>query len=215
MANSSKTEFEYQPLSVYFRKLILWSTGSLLILFLVLGIVQRVFESGLRERMLVSHERGLDMAEQLINVELLRAVQDAHLLAELNDIQSFLRAPDNAEARVALENTLATFADSYGYYDQIRLISLDGMEMVRINYEDSTAHVVPVSELQDKSGRDYVTQGEQLANEEVYISPLELNVELGQVEIPYQPVIRIVERVAADIPNTSALLVLNYKANHY
>lgn len=214
MAKSSKTEFEYQPLSAYFRKFILWSTGSLLILFLVLGIVQRVFESGLRERMLVSHGHGLDMAEQLINVELLRAVQDAHLLAELNDIQSFLQAPYNAEARVALENTLATFADSYGYYDQIRLISLDGMEMVRINYEDSTAHVVPVSELQDKSGRDYVTQGEQLANEEVYISPLELNVELGQVEIPYQPVIRIVERVAADIPNTSALLVLNYKANH-
>ena len=214
MTTSGTTEFEYQPLSTYFSKFLIWAGSSLVILFLIIGIIQRVFESGLRERMLVSHERGLDMAEQLFNVELLRAVQDAHLMADLPEIQALIRSPQNSEARSAVENTFAAFAASYGYYDQIRLISLDGMEMVRINYDDSVATVVPQSELQDKSGREYVIQGSQLASEEIYISPLELNAEFGQVEVPHEPVIRIVERIETGLPNEDALLVLNYKANH-
>lgn len=214
MTSSNTSEFEYQPLSTYYKKFVIWAVCSLLILFLILGIVQRVFESGLRERMLISHERGLDMAEQFFEVELLRAVQDAHLLAELQDIQAFLQTPQDNQARQALENTLATFADSYGYYDQIRVLTLDGMELVRINYDDSTANITPVPELQNKSGRDYIVQGNQLADEEVYISPLELNAEQDLIEIPHEPVIRIVERLDTGIPETSALLVLNYKANH-
>lgn len=214
MTTSGRTEFEYQPLSSYFSKFLLWAGISLVVLFLILGIVQRVFESGLRQRMLISHERGLDMAEQLFNVELLRAVQDAHLIAELQEIQTFIRSPEDSSARAEVENTFATFAESYGYYDQIRLISLDGMETVRINYDDSIATVVPVSALQDKSGRSYITEGNQLTAEEIYISPLELNAEFGQVEVPHEPVIRIVERIETGIPHEDALLVLNYKANH-
>lgn len=214
MTPSGATEFEYQPLSTYFRQFLIWAGSSLIILFVILGIIQRVFESGLRQRMLISHERGLDMAEQLFNVELLRAVQDVHLIAELQEIGTFLSNPDNIETRADLENTFTTFANSYGYYDQIRLISLDGMEMVRVNYDDSNASAVPASQLQDKSGRNYIIQGNQLAAGEIYISPLELNAEMGQVEVPHQPVIRIVERISTGINGEDALLVLNYKANH-
>lgn len=91
MTTTGTTEFEYQPLSSYYRKFLIWAGASLIVLFLVIGTVQRVFESGLRQRMLVSHEQGLDMAEQLFNIELLRAVQDVHLIAELKEVQTFLR----------------------------------------------------------------------------------------------------------------------------
>lgn len=214
MTTTGTTEFEYQPLSSYYRKFLIWAGASLIVLFLVLGTVQRVFESGLRQRMLVSHERGLDMAEQLFNIELLRAVQDVHLIAELKEVQKFLRSPNDNDARAVVENTFVTFAESYGYYDQIRLISMDGMEVVRINYDDSIANVVPASALLDKSNRNYVRQGNQLTAEEIYISPLELNADSGEVDVPHEPVIRIVERIDTGIPNENALLVLNYKANH-
>lgn len=214
MSKPNIDQFEHQPFTSYFHKFLVWSLGSLVLLFFILGIVQRVFESGLRERMLVSHERGLDMAEQLIHVELLRAVQDAHLLGRLESIQSFMIDPDNPLLRRQLEADLSSFADSYGLYDQIRLLSLQGQELVRITYENSSEIITPVSELKDRSGRYYIEQGNQLTGFEVYISPLELNTEQGQVVVPHQPVIRIVQKLSSELAGSGALLVLNYKANN-
>lgn len=215
MTKTGSTEYTYLPFSAYFSRFLVLSGISLIILFLIIGIVQRVFESGLRERMLISHERGLDMAEQLFDRELLRAVQDTHLLSELQEVRGYLLsgATHKDTARLALENTLAAFADSYGYYDQVRLLSLDGMELIRINYDDAEAVAVSTVDLQDKSDRAYVERGRQLKPGQVYISPLELNIEHGQIEVPHQPVIRIVERIETGNANEDALLVLNYKAN--
>lgn len=66
--------------------------------------------------------------------------------------------------------------------------------------------------LQSKAGRYYVQEGLKLEVGQVYLSPLDLNVEQGEIETPHKPVLRLV-RMVGDAEGTPAgLLVLNYLA---
>jgi len=90
--------------------------------------------------------------------------------------------------------------------DQIRLIGADGRELLRVN---QGGHVVPVTELQDKSDRDYFRRAATLSNDGVYVSRIDLNVEYGRVEVPYKPVIRFAKPMHAPDGRLEGVLVIN------
>ena len=70
---------------------------------------------------------------------------------------------------------------------------------------------VPDSELQDKSERYYVKEG--LSAPGTYVSPLDLNVEHGQIEMPLKPVLRVSSRIqSASVSNRLIILNLNATA---
>ena len=90
--------------------------------------------------------------------------------------------------------------------DQIRLIGADGRELLRVN---QGGHVVPVTELQDKSDRDYFRRAATLSDDGVYVSRIDLNVEYGRVEVPYKPVIRFAKPMHAPDGRLEGVLVIN------
>ncbi len=94
-------------------------------------------------------------------------------------------------------------------YYQIRFIAADGFEQLRINNMDGLPILVPESDLQYKGNRYYVQETLRGGAGETYISHLDLNIELGQIEVPN----RLVVRVAAPIINrsgiTAGLVVIN------
>jgi PAS domain S-box-containing protein len=106
-------------------------------------------------------------------------------------------------------NALAFFVRHHAAYDQIRLIRPDGMEAVRVERVDGAPVVIPVSELQDKGKRDYFLLG-MASNHGVRISKFELNMEHGEIQQPYRPVLRLTARVDAPDGIPAALLVVNY-----
>ncbi|MGO2353564.1 MAG: sensor histidine kinase [Marinomonas foliarum] len=113
--------------------------------------------------------------------------------------------PDDWKAQVAEE--FRYFAQTSDLISQVRWISLDGRELVRVNAQAGLVSRVPEEHLQNKSNRDYVKNAPKEANQEVYISPLDLNIENQEIVRPFQPTVRGAIRMAGEI---SGILVVNY-----
>ena len=95
-------------------------------------------------------------------------------------------------------------------YDQIRYIDDKGREVVRVDLKGGKATLIPVSKLQDKSGRYYFLESISLDNGEIYISPFDLNIERGNVEIPYKPVVRFATPVFDRDRRKIGVVILNF-----
>ncbi|MFG6158102.1 diguanylate cyclase domain-containing protein [Halomonas sp. 1390] len=87
-----------------------------------------------------------------------------------------------------VEALFLALMDSRDSYAQVRLLDEQGRERVRVERAGTTA--VPAATLQDKSGRYYVQDIAELAAGEVYLSPLDLNIENFLIEVPYRPMLR-------------------------
>ena len=133
-----------------------------------------------------------------LNVELARAALAAEIASVTTDLMFLGRLieglsfePSVAEGRRRyLAQVFATFAREKALYDQIRFLDTAGLEVVRVNLADGEPVLVDSTRLQDKSNRYYVSQALRLASGQVYLSPLDLNIEDGQVQHPIKPVLR-------------------------
>lgn len=170
-----------------------------------------LYDTNLKERALERHTQLLRTARTQLQEHLLRAVQDAHQLALLGSVKDFVEAPSTA-SRARMERTLIDTSDVYGRYDQLRLIDLQGHERMRINHAPGVSYAVAEEELQSKTGRYYVQEGLKLGVGQVYLSPLDLNVEQGEIETPHKPVLRLVRMIGDADGAPAGLLVLNYLA---
>ena len=99
-------------------------------------------------------------------------------------------------------------------YLQVRWIDEQGKELLRLDREaKGNIKVVPPAELQDKSDRYYVTESLALKQGEVFVSPLDLNIEHGAIEVPYVPVLRLAMHVMKDDGKPAGIFVINLRAN--
>ena len=99
----------------------------------------------------------------------------------------------NSHQDLALKNIkedFLLFARDKKVFDQIRVLDHWGREQIRINYNDGAVYAVPEKELQDKSLRYYFKDCMALEPGQIYLSPMDLNVENGKVEQPLKPMIR-------------------------
>ncbi len=122
-----------------------------------------------------------------------------------------------------LENKLDVRAIQYDFlqfsiekpkYDQIRFISADGMEKVRINRKDSQSFIVADSHLQNKANRYYFSDTMELDKGNVFFSPLDLNIEHGVIEEPINPMVRVATPVVNSTGLKIGIVIINVKANH-
>ncbi|MBF0249609.1 MAG: PAS domain S-box protein [Alphaproteobacteria bacterium] len=118
--------------------------------------------------------------------------------------------PEDERARVT--QGFLNFMATKRRYDQIRLLDLNGMEVVRVNYNDGKPAAVPAAELQDKSHRYYFKDAVDLPPGRIYMSPLDLNIEHHEVELPIKPMIRAAAPVYDADGRKTGVLVLNYLA---
>jgi len=98
-------------------------------------------------------------------------------------------------------------------YDQVRILSTLGFETVRVNYAAGEVQISPVDQLQDKSNRYYFFEVLGQSKNESYASQLDLNVENGQIEEPYKPMIRLSHKLYNDKGEFAGVLILNYLAD--
>lgn len=167
------------------------------------------------------YEKKLIQGEQAQQVELslhsLRrdvsgVIRELRLVAASDNLKRFIASPGTAERR-AVETELATFAGSMQRYDQVRWLDLQGREQLRIDHRDGVTHIVPRRELQDKSTRYYFTEAITLPPGAIYISPLDLNVEHGMLELPHRPMLRFAMPTADAQGKRNGLLIFNYQAS--
>ena len=157
---------------------------------------------------------------EMLNVGLARSALNSDLAAIITDLK-FLsnhlesKAFDSSD-RIKQQNVTALlrgFSNQKRLYDQIRFIQSDGLEKIRINFHRDQAYEVAQEELQNKADRYYFQKAIKLNPGEVYISPLDLNIEQSRIERPLKPVIRFATPIFSASEQLKGVLVLNYLGN--
>jgi signal transduction histidine kinase len=117
----------------------------------------------------------------------------------------------NQDLHARIERDFTAFARAYPYIYQVRYLNQAGKEVIRVDRRGEDVHVVPAVELQDKSGRYYVRDTLAVGPSDIYVSPLDLNIEYGQPEFPKRPVVRFGTPVVAG-GAVRGILVINLHA---
>ncbi|TDT92094.1 hybrid sensor histidine kinase/response regulator [Pseudodesulfovibrio indicus] len=148
------------------------------------------------------------MVTQEIDLDLKNLFMDLSLVANHVETKRFLLDP-TPENRADLESEFLALCTISEAYDQVRLLSNEGMELTRVNYNGGSPAAVPPDNLQDKSDRYYFTDSLPLKNGEVYVSKFDLNIENKQIELPLKPMIRVSTPVYDD-GKRLGIAILNY-----
>ena len=124
----------------------------------------------------------------------------------------FSKTDFNPESNAHLEKEIGDFVIGMDSYSQFRLIDLEGQEVFRLNRERD-GKVVKSPTLQDKSDRNYYLETRDLGKNQIYLSPLNLNLENGVLEVPYQPMIRGVSPILDGNGTKLGIVVINFSAS--
>ena len=104
------------------------------------------------------------------------------------------------------------FASAKPQYDQIRWIDENGQERVRVNQSPNGPVAVAEAELQNKADRYYFVEAMRLSPGDIYVSPLDLNIEHGIIEQPRKPMLRLAKRLFDRDGHSRGIVIVNYLA---
>jgi len=156
-----------------------------------------------------NEQQAIQLARKSTVAELHMLHGDVLYLAELSSLKDWLRT-GTPSARARLSADWLAFARRRRLYDQIRLINRHGQEVVRINWNHGHPDAVPKDALQNKLHRYYVQDTLALHNQQIYVSPFDLNLEHQAIEQPIKPVIRLGSPVFDPHGQKRGVVVLNY-----
>ena len=103
-----------------------------------------------------------------------------------------------SEQQSIATNLFEFFSQVHKIYNQIQFIDKSGRERVCVDFNGNTTQIAPLSQLKDKSERNYFKETINMAQGSIYTSQIELNIENGKIEVPYNPVIRFATPVFVD-----------------
>ena len=149
--------------------------------------------------------------------------QDVLFLSLTPPIQGIIRARDGggydsfdgSTYEVWVERLQAIFEGmmpAKKVYMQLRYLDEAGNELVRVDYDGRQTRRVLSEELQNKAGSYYFTETMNLDIGQIYVSPLDLNREQGQIEAPYKPTIRYATPVFDSQGERRGLVIANVLA---
>ncbi|WP_061034556.1 MULTISPECIES: diguanylate cyclase domain-containing protein [Vibrio] len=168
----------------------------------------------------VQQKALLEGKKQYIEWVMGSVVRETALLSDIMearkvyDVVALLPVAKRDVELTRLSTILETVSQRKEVYDQLRYLDLEGNEVVRINFNDGHSQVVPTEQLQNKSHRYYFNKALQLGCRKIYVSPLDLNVEHGQIEVPLKPMIRLATPVFDEKGQKRGIVVVNYLAKY-
>ncbi|MCU7892831.1 MAG: cache domain-containing protein [Candidatus Thiodiazotropha sp. (ex Ustalcina ferruginea)] len=158
---------------------------------------------------LIREESALNSAAELTSLLFEQKLSDLLVLAEGEVLKNYLH-DEHAKNWIRVAREFSLFARRKPKYFQLRFIAADGMEVVRINNSDNVQQIVPKTALQNKSSRYYFQESIKLDEGDIYISPLDLNIEEGVIEQSIKPTIRFATPVVDGYGEKRGILILNY-----
>ncbi len=180
---------------------------ALLVFFI--SAIDRTFES---RNTILTEQRVIATLSKEVNAKIDSVFSDLLMLKTNLALQNYIANPNSQNLTIAA-NEFQKFSRILKNYDQVRLLSANGMEVIRINQQNGQPVVVPAEQLQTKHHRPYFYKSTELHSQSVYISEFDLNIEHNQIEVPWKPTIRIATRVDDPQGNLAGVLVLNYLGN--
>lgn len=139
-------------------------------------------------------------------------VSDLLILASHQQIGFFTNDSSDTDYD-ALTKEFFVFSKHKKKYDQTRLLDRNGQELIRVDYGDGNPKIVPRDQLQSKTSRYYFKDTMALRKGEVFVSPLDLNIENGEIEVPFRPTIRFGVPIFSHSNEKIGAVILNYYSN--
>lgn len=182
-------------------------------LMALLGVILAIFyyQEAEGKRVIIETEEIQHVGHQVDIVvnDFQVVVSDLIFLSGQNELQMILESGD-AGWREALAEEWLSFSACKRLYDQIRYLDETGMEVVRVNFNDGNPYIVPDEQLQSKAKRYYFEDTLLLGQGEVFVSPFDLNIELGEIEQPLKPMIRFGTPVFDGSGQKRGIVIVNY-----
>ncbi len=157
-----------------------------------------------REINFVNMEKG-EMEHEIGDV-----ITDLLVLSKGHEVYKFMRGHGEG---LDFISDISTFCANKGYCDQVRIIDNKGMERLRVASTGGVIRVSPQGELQMKAGRYYFKNTMALDAGEVYVSPLDLNIEHGEISFPIKPVMRFATPLFNQFGVKEGIMIINYSGN--
>ncbi|MDC7225357.1 MAG: EAL domain-containing protein [Spirochaetales bacterium] len=181
---SIKTNFN--RILIYF---VIFTIPALLLFNILLNEFTRLQENSVNERIKFRQKEVVETTEFHIRALFNNIYDDLNLIVNANEFEEYLANPSDYTYNQA-QNMFIRVLNSKNQYIQLRYISQEGVEVIRIDRKKDLIVPVEKDELQDKTQRYYYKSLIKLGEYDLYISDFDLNIEHGRLEIPYQPVIR-------------------------
>lgn len=191
-----------------------WYSVVLLVGMIVFAVVSGLLiynvQFNSKYRALVVKQSDVLHRVGLMTVQELAELEDFVRLLSINGVVRQSIKADQPLTLAPLQQEFVVFGRNIQNLLQIRWIDNSGDEQVRVDIEAGRAFSVAPDELQYKGDRYYFAEGMAVAPPNIYLSPLDLNVEHGQIVVPYEPTVRITLRTEPSDGLQSGLLVINY-----
>ncbi len=192
-----------------------------MILFLLTGIIlsgtavfiYRGDIESFNSRLAASESSSISLQSRAVGNAFDVIVSDLLFFSRQNELLRFLSTDNTAYAR-AMEAEYLEMTKRKKIYDQIRFLDTEGMEKVRINYNGGKPEIVKRSGLQNKYRRYYFRDTMRLKKGEIFVSPLDLNIEKGKIEQPLKPMIRFGTPVFDIMGRKRGVVLINYLADN-
>lgn len=192
-----------------FKRFAWMYTITAILLALIIGYAYQQYTQNLEDKMLSQEQTFVSSTTQALQQEMQTQLMILQMVTRSRALGHFMESGDQA-SRKEIEKLFINLAITFHRYDQIRLIDMQGNEAIRMNYREDDTDIVPAKNRQNKRYSKYFQEGIKLAKGQVYVSPMELNVEYDEVEIPYKPVVRFVTPIMNQKGEKLGLIVMNY-----
>jgi PAS domain S-box-containing protein len=151
------------------------------------------------------------LAAQTITHTIESIISDLQYLSDQNELKDLLAA-DSPLHRERLAQEYVAFLTQKPGYDQVRLISAEGWEQIRVDRRQGHVAATPEDRLQNKGDRHYFAETMKRGPRGIYISPLDLNIENGRIEEPRKPTLRVSLPLFDAAGGSRGILAINYLA---
>ena len=164
-------------------------------------------------------QSNMDVEQHIVEMPVMGIIQDIRdiyldviILANQKHIEDLWKEDKTVDQNILheLSENFLAISKLKKQYDQVRLIDENGLETIRINYNNGSPYIVSKENLQNKKGRYYFDDVFNLQKNEIFVSPLDLNIEHGKVEKPLKPMIRVGTPIFNKSGKKSGIVLLNY-----
>jgi signal transduction histidine kinase/CheY-like chemotaxis protein len=168
----------------------------------------------------LNSQRTIDLAFQL-EKELTPITKDISLMTNSYAIDRYfiwinLKENKNAQKwKQIFSDSLIDLLKTKQMYYKLRVFDFDANEIISTKYNKDTnyAKIMPKSKLQNKKGREYISIAKRLPKNNFYISEINLNIEFGEIKIPYRPVLRYSTPLIDSNNELQGIFVASYSAS--
>lgn len=119
-----------------------------------------------------SERHAREMRHDAVSTEIAAAVSDLLFLSELNELRPFLVAAGQGH-REPIAFELAAFARRRAVYEGIRILSSQGMELLRVDYVGPEPAAAPMTDLRYEGNAIYMHELTRCGEGTIYISSFE------------------------------------------